>query len=134
MQSNQTMKVNWDVVGIATSIACAVHCALLPLLLGALPVFGINIIENQAFEWGMIALAFFVGCYALVHGFIRHHRNIMPFYLFMTGFILLMSKQFLPSVEYLLLGLAVAFIISAHYLNYQYCHRSKACSSPDHKH
>jgi hypothetical protein len=25
--------VNWDAVGIGTSIACAIHCALLPLIL-----------------------------------------------------------------------------------------------------
>src|SRR5687768_12783724 len=117
------VKLNWDMVGIATSIACAIHCALLPVLLGALPVFGIDIIENQAFEWGMIALAFVVGCYALVHGYVRHHRNKVPLYLFAAGFILLLSKQFIPGLETPLLLIAVGLIISAHYLNYQYCHR-----------
>ena len=55
------LKLNWDGLGIITSIACAIHCGVLPLLLPALPLFGVNIVHNKAFEWGMIFLAFFVG-------------------------------------------------------------------------
>jgi uncharacterized membrane protein YoaK (UPF0700 family) len=128
------VKVNWDIVGIATSIACAVHCAVLPVMIGALPVFGVDVLENQTFEWAMIALAFVVGVYALVHGFRKHHRNSIPLKLFAVGFLLLIGKQILPIIETLLLIFAVGLIISAHYLNFQYCHRSKVCSSPHHKH
>ncbi|MEI9957599.1 MAG: MerC domain-containing protein, partial [Ferruginibacter sp.] len=63
------VKLNWDALGITTSIACAIHCALLPIIVTTLPVFGINIVNNMAFEWGMIALAFVVGSYALFHGY-----------------------------------------------------------------
>ncbi len=42
-------RINWDAWGVATSLACAIHCAVLPLLLSSLPVFGINIIENEPF-------------------------------------------------------------------------------------
>ena len=31
------LKINWDALGIATSLACAIHCAVLPLLLTSLP-------------------------------------------------------------------------------------------------
>ncbi|MEO7446128.1 MAG: MerC domain-containing protein, partial [Ferruginibacter sp.] len=62
------VKLNWDGLGIATSLACAIHCAVLPLILTSLPLFGINIIHNSYFEWMMIALAFGVGIYSLYHG------------------------------------------------------------------
>jgi hypothetical protein len=127
------IKLNWDAAGIVTSIACAIHCALLPVLLTSLPVFGIDIIQNSYFEWGMIALAFFIGCYALYHGYIKHHKSLLPFGLFAVGFILLVFKQFLHRYEYWLLAVAVALIVSAHYINYRRCHRSK-CSSPHHTH
>src|SRR6266699_1700600 len=81
-----TIKVNWDIMGIATSLACAVHCAVLPIVLSSLSVFGINIIHNLFFEWGMIALAFFVGGYSLFHGYIRHHHSTLPLLIFSTGF------------------------------------------------
>lgn len=127
------MKLNWDAMGIATSIACAIHCALLPVLMTTLPVFGINIIHNVHFEWGMIALAFAVGSYSLFHGFVKHHRSLTPVLIFSFGFVFLVLKQFFVQFDISLLLIAVVFIISAHFYNYRLCHRSK-CSSPHHKH
>ena len=127
------IKLNWDALGIGTSILCAIHCALLPVLVTTLPVFGINIIHNLVFEWGMIALAFVVGSYSLFHGYIKHHRSLRPVLIFSVGFIFLILKQFFTQFEISLLFVAVACIISAHYYNYRLCHRTK-CSSPHHTH
>jgi len=126
-------KINWDVMGIAASLACAIHCALLPLLLTSLPLFGINIIHNIVFEWGMIALAFVVGSYSLYHGFIKHHRALQPMLIFTVGFLLLLIKQVFHQFEFWLLTPAVVCIIYAHYYNYRLCHKTN-CSSPHHKH
>lgn len=126
-------KINWDVLGIATSLACAIHCALLPLLLTSLPLFGINIIHNIVFEWGMIALAFVVGSYSLYHGFIKHHHALQPMLIFTVGFLLLLMKQVFHQFEFWLLTPAVVCIIYAHYYNYRLCHKIN-CSSPHHKH
>ena len=120
-------------MGIATSVACAIHCALLPVLLTTLPILGVNIIHNLFFEWGMIILAFLVGSYSLLHGFIKHHRSYLPVIVFSIGFIFLVLKQFVLPYEYLLLAIAVILIITAHYYNYRLCHQSK-CASPHHKH
>ena len=120
-------------MGIATSLACAIHCALLPIVMSSLPVFGINIIHNSFFEWGMIALAFMVGSYSLFHGYVKHHHSFIPGLIFSTGFIFLVLKQIYPGFEYLFLTIAVALIISAHFYNYRLCHQSK-CASPHHKH
>jgi hypothetical protein len=127
------LKLNWDGLGIFTSVLCAIHCALLPLIMTSLPLFGINIINNSFFEWGMIATAFLVGCYALVHGYIKHHKNLTPMLIFSVGFAFLICKQFFPAVEYVYLTLAVSCIVSAHYYNYRLCHKVK-CDSAHHKH
>ena len=127
------IKLNWDALGIFTSVACAIHCALLPILMSTLPVFGINIIHNVFFEWGMIALAFVVGSYSLFHGFVKHHRSPVPVLIFSAGFVFLVLKQFFVALEIPFLLIAVVLIISAHFYNYRLCHRSK-CSSPHHKH
>lgn len=128
------MKVNWDIMGVATSLACAIHCAVLPILLTALPVFGINIIHNSFFEWGMIALAFVVGVYSLIHGYLKHHHSSIPLMIFFTGFIFLILKQIFHQQEFLFLTPAVCLIITAHLFNFRYCHFSKACNSTHHKH
>ena len=87
------LKLNWDAVGIGTSIVCAIHCALLPAIITTLPLFGIDVIKNALFEWGMIFFTGLVGIYALIHGFIKHHKNSIPILLFATGFIFLLLKQ-----------------------------------------
>jgi hypothetical protein len=115
------VKINWDALGIAASLACAIHCALLPLLLSSLPLFGFDIINNLFFEAGMILMAFCVGCYSLYHGFHRHHHSKLPLIVFTTGFIFLVLKQFFILYETWLLIPAVVLIISAHFLNFRFC-------------
>jgi hypothetical protein len=127
------LKVNWDGLGIITSLLCAVHCALLPVLLTSLPLFGVNIIHNLLFEWGMIAIAAAVGAYSLYHGFIKHHQQWLPAILFAVGILFLITKQLFHQYEIWLLIPAVILIVTAHYQNYRLCHLSK-CSSPHHKH
>jgi hypothetical protein len=114
-------KINWDAIGVGTSLACAIHCALLPLFLSTLPLFGVNIIHNIPFEIFMIALAFGIGTYSLYHGFKKHHHSPLPFFLFSIGFVLLVLKQFFILFHTWLLVPAVLFIISAHLLNYRSC-------------
>jgi hypothetical protein len=125
------IKINWDAMGIATSVACAIHCAILPIVLTSLPVLGINIIHNNFFEWGMIGVAFVVGTTALLHGYKRHHRSLIPMAIFSGGFCFLILKQFMPKLEHWFLAAAVLLIVSAHFYNYKICNQ---CKAPDHGH
>ena len=127
------LKINWDSLGIITSVACAIHCILLPVVFTSLPLFGFDIIHNSFFEWGMIALAFFVGMYALLHGYKTHHKNYLPLILFTIGFTFLIAKQFWLDIESYLIIPAVFFIIAAHIKNYLLCKQNK-CTSPHHAH
>ena len=117
---NFIKRINWDLMGMITSIACAIHCAILPLILTSLPLFGINIINNSVFEWAMIGIAFVVGCYALSHGYRRHHQNWKPLFIFTAGFIFLILKEVFHNHEFLFLAPAVCLILCAHFLNFRY--------------
>jgi hypothetical protein len=114
-------RINWDVLGVGASLACAIHCALLPMFLTSLPLFGTDIIENIGFEIGMIILALCIGSYSLYHGYKKHHHSLLPLSLFFAGFIFLVLKQFFIQYETWLLIPAVLLIISAHILNYRNC-------------
>ncbi len=114
-------KINWDAMGVAASIACAIHCAVLPLVLTSLPLFGIEIIHNILFEYGMILLAFLVGVYSLYHGWKKHHHNWKPLIIFSAGIIFLLMKQIAVDLHIWFLIPAVILIITAHYYNYQFC-------------
>lgn len=124
-------RINWDAVGIGASAACAIHCALLPLFLSSLPLFGINIIHNTFFEAGMIGLALIIGSYSLYHGYRKHHHSFLPLIVFFSGFIFLVLKQFFVEYETWLLIPAVTLIIAAHLLNFRFCRVHNHAHSDD---
>jgi hypothetical protein len=126
---NFMRRINLDFMGMATSVVCAIHCAVLPLLITSLPVFGVNIINNSPFEWLMIAIAFMVGCLALGHGYQRHHKNIRPLLVFSAGFIFLISKQLFYKYEFFFLAPAVFLILYAHFLNFRCGGRAHAANT-----
>jgi hypothetical protein len=132
--SRMNFKINWDAFGIATSLACAIHCALLPLFLSSLPLFGYNIIDNSWFEYGMIALAFVVGTYSLYHGRKKHHHSWVPMIIFSVGLLLLLSKVIWHHWELWLLIPSVLLIITAHYLNYRMCRKHNHAHTDDCNH
>jgi hypothetical protein len=121
-------KINWDALGIATSLACAIHCAVLPLVLGTLPILGINIVNNEAFEYFMIFLALAIGSYSLWHGYRKHHHSTAPLLIFLMGIALLIAKQVWHGLQFWLLPFAIILIVTAHLLNY------KACRVHNHAH
>lgn len=119
--SFMNLKINWDALGITTSLACAIHCALLPLFLTSLPIFGFNIIENQSFEIFMVSLAFCIGIYSLYHGWKKHHHSFKPMIIFSGGFVFLILKLFFVQYEGWLLIPAITGIIAGHVINYKSC-------------
>lgn len=127
-------RFNLDALGIATSIACAVHCAILPLLLSSLPILGLNVIDHEGFEYFMIALAFVIGAYSLWHGYRRHHHSYTPMIIFGIGIALLVAKQIWHEQQYWLLSFAIAAIIWAHLRNYRSCRVHNHAHSNDCNH
>ena len=126
--SAMNLKVNWDALGITTSLACAIHCALLPLFLTSLPIFGFEIIENPAVEIIMVTIAFSIGIYSLYHGYKKHHHSFTPMIVFSLGFVFLVMKLFFVAYETWFLVPAVMGIVTGHIINY------KACRLHNHAH
>ena len=116
--------INPDALGATVSVACAIHCAILPLVIAALPTLRLN----TFFEYGMILLAFLIGAGALRHGYRKHHRHLMPSTLFVTGMILLIAKEIWQAQELIFLAFALPLILGAHAWNYRLCRRNQAFS------
>ena len=127
-------RINWDAVGITTSVACAIHCAVLPMVLSTLPIFGINIIDNVVFECFMIFLALAIGSYSFWHGYRKHHHSIIPLLIFSFGILLLFAKQLWHDYQFWLLPFAVILIVTAHLVNYRSCRVHNHAHSDDCNH
>lgn len=125
------VKANADRLGIITSIACAIHCTILPALISSLPFLGVDILENKFVEWSMISFALLFGVLSLYHGYMHHHKKLMPLLLFFSGFACLIVNQIIAErFLFILIPAASIFIISAHILNIYHCRISGKCSAP----
>ena len=124
-------KINLDTLGISASLACAIHCAVLPLFFSSLPVFGLEILHNKIFEYSMIGFAAVIGCSALYHGFKKYHHKKLPLFIFIVGLIFLVLKEVFVSAELLLLFPAAILIIGAHVLNFRFCGQADHYHSND---
>ncbi len=78
-----------DRAGMLASTICAIHCALIPLLLGVLPVIGLGWIAHSWFEWTMVSIAALVGTAALTRGHAQHRRHT-AWCFFIPGIILVL--------------------------------------------
>lgn len=120
----KALKRNYDKWGIITSLACAIHCAVLPVFAAALPFLGINFIENSFIDYSLIGFSFFFGVFSLYNGYKHHHKRKLPAVLFAAGFTFLVINQIIRD-KYVLLFIPVAaiLIIAADLINISYCRK-----------
>lgn len=118
---DMNIRINWDALGVSASLACAIHCAVLPLMMTSLPIFGTNIIDNLLFEYFMIFLAFAIGAWSMWHGYRKHHHSLTPLFVFIVGIIFLVFKQIWHQYQLWFLPVAVVLIVVAHIINYRSC-------------
>lgn len=62
-----------DRLGATGSLVCAVHCAVLPLVIALLPSLGIAAWLGDDFERGFVLFATLFGLFTLIWGYRRHH-------------------------------------------------------------
>src|SRR5579872_4151159 len=88
-------KHSLDNLGMTASILCAIHCAIVPLVITSLPLIGLGFIANPVFEWGMIVFALFIGVYAIGSSYFRNHHKVLPLILLLAGFLLIIGGHML---------------------------------------
>lgn len=124
---NTFIGVHLDFIGFSTSIACAIHCAFLPFIISALPFFGLGFLENPWIEYSVILLSLFLALFALSHGFLRHHKKMIPIQIVSLGFLLIaIGLLWAPeNLEFIITPVGAVLIGVAHYINWLYIKKSK---------
>jgi hypothetical protein len=119
-----------DRFGMIASCACAIHCAVVPILLGVLPLVGVAVLGDERLELLMLGVAICIGVASLLPAYIRHHRRSLPLLTFTAGLALVIIAHLavketgLPHTMFVVAG---GFIISvAHFLNRRFC--QKCCA------
>src|ERR1700755_837546 len=83
-----------DRLGAMASFLCAIHCALLPFVLAALPAFGLGFLADHGFERAFIFFASLLALFTVVQGY-RRHRAPRALALVLPGLLLLWIGGFI---------------------------------------
>ena len=119
-----------DSIGMTASTLCAIHCALVPIFITALPLIGLGFLANPWFEWGMIILAFMIGVSSISSSYFRMHKRLLPLLLLSLGFtVITLGHVFFSGwVEGIVVPLGGFTIATAHFINYKYIGACKVCN------
>jgi hypothetical protein len=122
-----------DLVGCVASIACAVHCIALPVLLVAYPVLPLRGLRSPWTEWGFVLVSLIVGASSFGPTAASREGHA-PLGLFLAGGgTLLAVRTFVPEhaahLERGGLVLGAVLLASAHLLNRARAGQRCACAA-----
>jgi hypothetical protein len=83
MSSNRPRSL-LDRIGATGSLLCAIHCALLPLVIAVLPSLGVAAWLGDGFEEGFVLFATGLGLFSMIGGY-RRHRAVQALSLMVPG-------------------------------------------------
>lgn len=120
-------------VGAGMSLLCAIHCAAMPVLVGALPLVGSRMGSSHWLEALMIGTAALIGYSTLGMSF-RRHRRPAPLAIFTGGLLTVTLAHTLVSHEASTLPAVVGALglAGAQFLNRRY--PTGGCCSCGHEH
>ncbi|MEO7062914.1 MAG: MerC domain-containing protein [Dokdonella sp.] len=114
-----------DRFGAGASFLCAVHCALLPIVIAILPALGLGFLADHRFEHAFIAFASLLALTALIVGF-RRHQRFRAFWFLLPGIALLFAGIVVEYDSTILHAVMVAMggslIALAHLINLRLSH------------
>ena len=88
-----------DRFGATGSMICAVHCALTPVLLAAIPSLGLSTWLGDGFERGFVLFVTVVGLFSLLWGY-RRHRAFRALSLLLIGLAVLWAGVYYPPLHH----------------------------------
>jgi len=87
--------LSWrDFAGVTASLACAIHCAAMPLVVAYLSALGLSWMAEEGFHQAMAVLCIAIALAAFVPGW-RKHRRPSPVLLGAVGLAFLMAAAFI---------------------------------------
>ncbi|MEM0996000.1 MAG: MerC domain-containing protein [Bacteroidota bacterium] len=76
------------------AVACAIHCALMPLIITLLPFAGLSFLASHTAELTLLGAGVGFAAYSVVRG-LRVHRNTGPLWTLLFGAAVIAAGMFL---------------------------------------
>ena len=124
-------QIDLDKAGAAASLACAVHCAVMPLVITLLPLLGLSFLADERMEWALLGLSALLGSSSLCLGY-REHRQSRALLVLSLGLTALVTGRILEERHFEVAGvigvvLGGCTVATAHFVNRRLCHTCRAC-------
>ena len=120
-----------DKMGATASFACAIHCALMPLVITLLPLLGLSFLADERVEWGMVAISAVLGVTSLCLG-LKEHGSRRALMVLSAGLALVALGRILEARHVGLWGVPIVvagglIVAGSHILNQYLCRTCKRC-------
>lgn len=125
----RTIQAVTDKLAIGLSMACALHCLAIPVLLILVPNLVALQLDNEAFHFWMVAAVVPSSLYALSLG-CKQHKRYRLLLLGLIGLVLLVAAVALGEEritvvgEKLLTVIGASFVAMGHWFNYSLCRKA----------
>ena len=116
-----------DSVGSLGAMLCAAHCALLPIVIAALPALGISVFASTSVEWGFVTFATILALTSLWQGY-RKHRVYRALAFLVPGLLAVWAGVLIPNLHHSVVPHAVVMSVGgtliavAHIINLRLTH------------
>ncbi len=133
-----TLQVLTDKLSIGLSMACAIHCLLLPFMLVLIPGMTALQLDSEAFHLWMVMAVLPLSLYALTMG-CRQHKHYRLLLLGGIGLVLLVVAVLLGEAmlgetgEKILTLFGASLIAVGHAWNFRLCRQHVECCCPQHQ-
>lgn len=133
-------RIELDKVGAVASIACAIHCAILPIAISLSAAGVFSFLDNGPVEWGFVLLASVVGTVSAWRGYRKHGNKTVAVVLATAALGLVLATlshhghgahepDHLLAWVFPLIGLTIAI---AHIVNLRLCRACHGCEAHEH--
>ena len=116
-------RLSWDVVGFSASFLCAVHCALLPMLVLFSSYGGDALTHNHTIENAILFFSTVLGTISIIPSFRKHHQKVLPVITFFAGiFVIILSRfQDVLFIETVMTTCGAITVALSHLINWRLC-------------
>ena len=153
---SETAAETLDKLGATASFLCAIHCAIMPMLIALMPLMALSILASEAAEWVLFGLSAILATGSICWGY-KKHKSRVTLAVLACGLALLSAGRILHQHHSNLapqaalaktisnvktheephtFDLYTAFLVSgglivaaSHVVNYQLCKRCRKCAS-----
>lgn len=124
-----------DRVGATASMLCAIHCALMPMVITLLPLVGLSFLASEKAEWTLLGLSASLGISSLCWGYREHRRKRALLYL-ASGLALLASGRIAEERGSVPWGVGLVVlggvtVATSHLINRRLCKSCRVCQEQE---